>query len=241
MATAPAPPLPELDFEAMSAEELLRWAADEFAGRICLTCSWQRQSSVLVHMVSELGLDVPRRRARHAALLPRDVRDARPARRALRARADPAGDPHRRRAAPAGGPEPLGARPGPLLPHPQGRAARARARRLRRLDHRHPPRAVGDARRRAEGRVVGALRRLEDPAARRLGREARAGLHPRQRDPVQPAARPGVSRRSAAFLARGRSPRARTSAPAAGPARPSSSAASTATGGRAARSVAGGS
>jgi phosphoadenosine phosphosulfate reductase len=59
LATAPAPPLPELDFEGMSAEELLRWSASEFAGRICLTCSWQRQSSVLVHMVSELGLDVP--------------------------------------------------------------------------------------------------------------------------------------------------------------------------------------
>jgi phosphoadenosine phosphosulfate reductase len=59
LASAPAPPLPELDVEAMSAEELLRWAADEFAGRICLTCSWQRQSSVLVHMLSELELDVP--------------------------------------------------------------------------------------------------------------------------------------------------------------------------------------
>jgi phosphoadenosine phosphosulfate reductase len=58
LATAPAPPLPELDFERMPAEELLRWAAAEFDGRICLTCSWQRQSSVLVHMVSEFGLDV---------------------------------------------------------------------------------------------------------------------------------------------------------------------------------------
>jgi phosphoadenosine phosphosulfate reductase len=56
LATAPA--LPELDFEAMSAEELLRWAADEFGDRLCLTCSWQRQSSALVHMVSELELDV---------------------------------------------------------------------------------------------------------------------------------------------------------------------------------------
>jgi phosphoadenosine phosphosulfate reductase len=43
----------------MPAEELLRWAAREFTGRICLTCSWQRQSSVLVHMVSELDLGVP--------------------------------------------------------------------------------------------------------------------------------------------------------------------------------------
>ena len=50
----------------------------------CLTCSWQKQSSVLVHMVSELGLDGRRDRARHAALLPGDLRDARPARRALR-------------------------------------------------------------------------------------------------------------------------------------------------------------
>jgi phosphoadenosine phosphosulfate reductase len=55
---ASAPPLPELDFEAMTAEELLAWAADEFGDRLCLTCSWQRQSSALVHMVSELDLDV---------------------------------------------------------------------------------------------------------------------------------------------------------------------------------------
>jgi phosphoadenosine phosphosulfate reductase len=55
---ATAPPLPELDFEAMTAEELLRWAAEEFGDGLCLTCSWQRQSSALVHMVSELELDV---------------------------------------------------------------------------------------------------------------------------------------------------------------------------------------
>ena len=58
MATS-APPLPELDFESMPAEDLLRWAHEQFGDRMCLTCSWQRQSSALVHMVSELGLDVP--------------------------------------------------------------------------------------------------------------------------------------------------------------------------------------
>src|SRR5437763_303098 len=42
----------------MSAEDILRWAYSEFGTRMCLTCSWQRQSSALVHMVSELGLDV---------------------------------------------------------------------------------------------------------------------------------------------------------------------------------------
>jgi phosphoadenosine phosphosulfate reductase len=55
---ASAPSLPELDFESMSAEELLRWAHGEFGPRLTLTCSWQKQSSALVHMVTELGLDV---------------------------------------------------------------------------------------------------------------------------------------------------------------------------------------
>jgi hypothetical protein len=42
MATAP---LPELDFEALSAEELISWAYAEHGSRLCLTCSWQKQSS----------------------------------------------------------------------------------------------------------------------------------------------------------------------------------------------------
>jgi phosphoadenosine phosphosulfate reductase len=46
------------EIEAMPAEEVVRWAYDEFGGRLCLSCSWQKQSSVLVHMVSELGLDI---------------------------------------------------------------------------------------------------------------------------------------------------------------------------------------
>jgi phosphoadenosine phosphosulfate reductase len=51
--------LPELDYEAMTAEELLRFAYGELGERMCLTCSWQKQSSVLVHMISELGLEIP--------------------------------------------------------------------------------------------------------------------------------------------------------------------------------------
>src|SRR5256885_5991593 len=43
----------------MSAEDLLRWGYEEFGDKLCLTCSWQKQSSVLVHMVSELGLEIP--------------------------------------------------------------------------------------------------------------------------------------------------------------------------------------
>jgi phosphoadenosine phosphosulfate reductase len=48
----------ELEIEALPAEDVFRWAAEEFGERLCLTCSWQKQSSVLVHMVSELGLEV---------------------------------------------------------------------------------------------------------------------------------------------------------------------------------------
>src|SRR3954465_14961081 len=43
----------------MRAEEGLGWGYETFGDKLCLTCSWQKQSSVLVHMVSELGLDVP--------------------------------------------------------------------------------------------------------------------------------------------------------------------------------------
>jgi phosphoadenosine phosphosulfate reductase len=47
------------DVESLSAEESLLWAYEQFGDRLCLTCSWQKQSSVLVHMVSELGLGLP--------------------------------------------------------------------------------------------------------------------------------------------------------------------------------------
>ena len=47
------------DVEGMSAEEVLGWGYETFGDKLCLTCSWQKQSSVLVHMVSELALDIP--------------------------------------------------------------------------------------------------------------------------------------------------------------------------------------
>ena len=49
----------EAEIEALPAEDVLLWASEEFGDRLCLSCSWQKQSSVLVHMASELGLDLP--------------------------------------------------------------------------------------------------------------------------------------------------------------------------------------
>jgi len=54
----PALSLSPADIEALSAEDVICWAYEEFGDRLCLTCSWQKQSSALVHMVSELGLDI---------------------------------------------------------------------------------------------------------------------------------------------------------------------------------------
>ena len=47
-----------LELEPLQAEDILHWAAERFGEQFCLTCSWQRQSSVLVHMLSELGLRI---------------------------------------------------------------------------------------------------------------------------------------------------------------------------------------
>ena len=54
----PSLQLTETDTEALSAEELILAAYERFGDRLCLTCSWQKQSSVLVHMVSELGVGI---------------------------------------------------------------------------------------------------------------------------------------------------------------------------------------
>lgn len=46
------------EMEGRTAEEVLAWAADRFAGRVVLTCSWQMQSSVLIDMLSRIGAEV---------------------------------------------------------------------------------------------------------------------------------------------------------------------------------------
>ena len=52
---ASRPPLPELDYEAMPAEEILGTLLDAFPGRVSLACSFQKEESVLLDML--LGLD----------------------------------------------------------------------------------------------------------------------------------------------------------------------------------------
>jgi phosphoadenosine phosphosulfate reductase len=48
---ASRPQLPELDYEAMSAEEILAALLEAFPGRIALACSFQKEESVLLDML----------------------------------------------------------------------------------------------------------------------------------------------------------------------------------------------
>ena len=51
--------LPMEEIEEMGAEEMIKWASDEFGTGLVMSCSWQKQSSVLTHMVSSLALSIP--------------------------------------------------------------------------------------------------------------------------------------------------------------------------------------
>jgi phosphoadenosine phosphosulfate reductase len=57
-ATVSRPSVDPAALERLSAPQLIRWAWEAFGSRLCLTCSWQKQSSVLVHLVSELAVPV---------------------------------------------------------------------------------------------------------------------------------------------------------------------------------------
>jgi len=56
--SAPLLSLTDVELEALAAEDVIRWSHGEFGERVCLSCSWQKQSSVLVHMLAELGLGI---------------------------------------------------------------------------------------------------------------------------------------------------------------------------------------
>ena len=49
---------PVAQAESLTAEELILAAHARFGDRLCLTCSWPKQSSVLAHMVSGLGIEI---------------------------------------------------------------------------------------------------------------------------------------------------------------------------------------
>ena len=144
-------------------------------------------------MVSRARPRHPGDRARHAPLLPRELRDARPPRRALRPPpAAAAARDHRGRSntaprARTSGRRDLTAAATSAKVEPLLRGARA----VRRLDLRHPPRPVAEPRRprrRCSGRSA---TRSGSCTRSPTGTRTRLGLHHDQRDSLQPAPRRG--------------------------------------------------
>ena len=175
--------------EEMTAEELILAAYERFGKRLCLTCSWQKQSSALVHLVSELGIgiDVIELDTHLFFRESYETRDRLVERYGLtliRPEVPTVADQHREE-----GPN-LWERDPDRCCHVRKVEPLVRA--LQPYDawiSGHPPRPVAEPGRHAEDGVVRALPRLEAPPARRLGREAGLGIHRRERDPLQPAAR----------------------------------------------------
>jgi phosphoadenosine phosphosulfate reductase len=54
---ASRPQLPELDYEAMGAEEILRTFLEAFPGRVSLACSFQKEEAVLLDMLYAIDPD----------------------------------------------------------------------------------------------------------------------------------------------------------------------------------------
>ena len=198
------------DVESLSAEDVLALRARAVPG--------QGRARVLV---PEGGDDPPRHavraraegarlRDRHAPSLPRDVRVL------ARGRAAVRHDVERFEGPPVRRTELWETKPDLYLAIAKVAPLVDGARRPRRLDHRHPPRPVADARERAEARLGRAStssgRRTRSPTGRD---DDVLGVHPRARAAVQPAARPGLrlDRRHALDAARAQAARAAGSAP----------------------------
>ena len=181
--------LTESEIEALPAEEVLRWAADQFGDRLCLSCSWQKQSSVLVHMASELGLDIDVVELDTHLFFKEsyETRERLVERYGLNLIVPEVltiAEQHRRE-----GPNLWETNPDRCCHirkvEPLIRLLRA----VRCLGLRHSPRAVALTRGRPEGGTLRALRRVEGTAPGGLEREGRLAVHRSKRDPVQPAAR----------------------------------------------------
>ena len=199
--------------------DILRWAVETFYPKLTMATAFGPEGCVILHMLAEIeprvrvfNLDTGYQFAETLELRDRiaerygiEVELVRPDTTVGRVR----GAARRPVVRP---------RPRPVLPRPQDRPAAPGGGRLRRLDLLDPRRPVGAPGRGERGGVGRQVRPGEGQPAAELDAARRLGVRGRERRAVQPAARPGLSRRSAAGPARGPSPRARpTSAPAAGP------------------------
>ena len=210
-------------------QEILRWAVETFHPRLTMATAFGAEGCCIIHMLAEIEPARARLQPRHRLPVPRDARAARPHQRALR---------HRGRVRPAGA-DGGGVRGGarraavphpsrPVLPRPQDRCRCAG-----RWSATTPGSAPSAATRRRTAAGAGVVQwdakfgLVKVNPLLNWTKQRRLGVHPRPRRSVQPAARPGLSEHRLLAVHRGRSARARTSAPAAGRAQARRSAACT--------------
>ena len=187
---ASRPQLPELDYESMTAEEILGALLEAFPGRVSLACSFQKEESVLLDMLFAIDPDARVFALDTHVLFPETYAVWREVERRYDTKVEIFEGPTLARQAELHG-EALWERKPDLC---------CAIRKVEPLD-----RALGELdawitglRRdqsptrgeRTEGRLGRSARALEGKPARRLGRRALLGLHPRARAALQRAARP---------------------------------------------------
>ena len=192
------------ELEDASAEEALALGARHFHPRMYIACSFQKTSSVTVHMATQHQPGRALLLPRHRRPLPRDLRDPRPRSRSATGSTSTAtarSPSSSRRSSTA-------TSSGAATPTPAAGSARSS-----RCARRSPPSTAGsrasaatDSQTRAEAPKFGWDKRFGlwklNPLAD-WSEERGLGLHPRARHPLQPAPRSGLSRRSAAPTAPG--------------------------------------
>jgi 3'-phosphoadenosine 5'-phosphosulfate sulfotransferase (PAPS reductase)/FAD synthetase len=152
------------EFESRSAEDVVRWTAERFGERAVLTCSWQKQSSVLVHMLSEVAPKLRVVEFDTGLLFPEtyDTRERLIARYPIKFE-----------------------RIEPELTVEQQAAARAGAAGNGRLDHGNSPRAVDNSPNCTQDRGGRPSRRRQGAATCRLDKSRRVALYLEARHSVQ--------------------------------------------------------
>ena len=216
---ASRPQLPELDFEAMTAEEILARSLDAFPGRVSLACSFQKEESVLLDMLFALEPKARVFALDTHVLFPETYAVWREVERRYGTTVEVYEGPSLGRQAAAHGDELWETQPDALLRDPQGRAARPRARRPRRAGS---PASAATSRRRARTRRRSAgTRRTSSGRRTRSPTGTTSAAGPTSASASCPTTRctTAATPRSAARTARCRAPAARAAGPA--PTRPS--------------------
>ncbi len=190
----------------MSAEEIVALCVREFPGSVSLACSFQKEETVLLDMLFAVEPNARVFAIDTHYLFPETYELWREVEQRYRTTVEVFEGPSPEALAETHGEKLWESKPDLYLAVAKVEPLVRALGEPRRLDHRHPPRPVADARERAEARLGRGSRAVEGEPARRLERRRLLGVHPRARTAVQPVARQRlrVDRRHPLDRSRGR-------------------------------------